>query len=257
MVYSGEGGREENLKAVGIWEAGGEIVGVVNPEGSPGEAYFQVHPAHTHLKEAMLRHAETALCKVGQGKRRLTLYVNAFDEELAGIAAAAGYLQAREHPQVTARLDAIQDISRPPLPAGFCLTDRRACNDLHKINRVFWRGFNHPGPPPEEHVAGRADVEKALLFRQELVVMVQAPDGELVSYCGIWHEPATQVAYVEPVATDPDYRRRGLGRAAVLEAVRRAAALGARRAIVISDQPFYRALGFRPLFAYYPWHKSW
>ena len=126
-----------------------------------------------------------------------------------------------------------------------------------RINRVLWRGFNHEGPPPEKHVAGRADVEKAPLYRRDLVVMVEAPGGDLVSYCGIWYEAANRVAYVEPVATDPDYRRRGLGRAAVLEAIRRAKALGATRAIVISGQPFYRALGFDRVFAYYPWTKEW
>lgn len=95
------------------------------------------------------------------------------------------------------------------------------------------------------------------MFRGDLVVMVEAPSGDLVSYCGIWYEAANRVAYVEPVATDPDYRRRGLGRAAVLEAIRRAKALGATRAIVISGQPFYRALGFRQVFVYYPWAKEW
>ena len=87
--------------------------------------------------------------------------------------------------------------------------------------------------------------------------MVEAPNGNLVSYCGLWVEPATKVAYVEPVATDPDYRRRGLGKAAVLEAIRRAQQLGATRAIVNSGLEFYRAIGFQPLFACYPWHKQW
>lgn len=33
--------------------------------------------------------------------------------------------------------------------------------------------------------------------------------------------------------------------------------LGAMRAIVNSGLEFYRAIGFRPLFACYPWHKEW
>jgi predicted N-acetyltransferase YhbS len=73
-----------------------------------------------------------------------------------------------------------------------------------------------------------------------------APDGEFVSYCGMWYEPGTGYALVEPVATDPRYRRMGLGRAAVLEAVRRCGVLGARQAFVGSSQQFYYSIGFYP-----------
>jgi predicted N-acetyltransferase YhbS len=59
---------------------------------------------------------------------------------------------------------------------------------------------------------------------------------------------ASSIVSFFPVATDPQYRRMGLGRAAVLEGVRRCAALGARRAYVGSDQAFYQALGFRKVY---------
>jgi predicted N-acetyltransferase YhbS len=48
------------------------------------------------------------------------------------------------------------------------------------------------------------------------------------------------------VATDPAYRRIGLGRAAVLEAIKRCGKLGAKRAFVGSSQQFYYSIGFRP-----------
>jgi predicted N-acetyltransferase YhbS len=65
--------------------------------------------------------------------------------------------------------------------------------------------------------------------------------------------PAHHYAYVEPVATDPNYRRLGLGRAAVLEGVRRCGALGAALAYVGSDQPFYQALGFTQAYVSQCW----
>ena len=49
------------------------------------------------------------------------------------------------------------------------------------------------------------------------------------------------------VATRPDYRRRGFGKAAVLEAVGRAAEMGAKEALVGSNQQFYYSIGFDPL----------
>jgi GNAT superfamily N-acetyltransferase len=257
MVYYHHSDSEGALSVFGIWEAQGEIVGLVNYEHAPGEAYLHVDPEYTHLKAEMLAYAEAELAKVEDGERSLTVHVNDFDIELKALAAGSGFRQDLDAPTVTARYDVAQGFPDLSLPAGFRITDRQENNDLRKINQVLWRGFDHEGPPPEKYVAGRADDEKSPLFRKDLVVMVEVPDGSFASYCGVWYVPAHRVAYVEPVATDPDYRRRGIGRVAVLEAVRRASVLGASRAIVISGQEFYRAIGFRKIFAAYPWRKAW
>ena len=257
MVYAIHDGIEENLSPIGLWETDQKIVGMVNFESQLGEAYFHTDPAFAYLKKEMLHFAETQLGNTENGTTQLTLFVNEFDQELERLAETAGYKKMDEHPQVTARLNLIENSCYYELPEGFQITDRRKNNDLWKINRVLWRGFNHEGSPPEKYIAGRANVEKAPLFRKNLVTMVEDPDGNFVSYCGLWYEEATKVAYVEPVATDPDYRRMGLGKAAVLESLKRAKKLGATRAIVISGQQFYQALGFQKLFSYYPWRRSW
>jgi len=85
--------------------------------------------------------------------------------------------------------------------------------------------------------------------------VVAAPNGNFVSYSGQWHDSVNQIAYVEPVATDPDFRRRGLGKAAVLEGIRRCGALGATVAFVGSDLEFYKAIGFRKIYTSRCWMK--
>jgi len=55
----------------------------------------------------------------------------------------------------------------------------------------------------------------------------------------MWYTPDIDYAVVEPVATDPDYRRMGLGKAVVLEGVRRCFAEGANTIYVGSGQQFY------------------
>ena len=256
MVYAVQDGIEEKLASFGVWENGSEIVGVVNFEDGPGEVYLQVHPDYTYLLAEMLSYAETALSKTEVGGKRLTVWVNDFDGALQSLVQERGYVRAEFDPQVVSRLDPMSSLDYA-LPEGFQVTDRQECGDLRAINRVLWRGFNHEGPAPEQYVAGRADVEKAPTFRGDLTVMVRAPDGHLVSYCGMWYEEATGIAYVEPVATDPDYRRMGLGKAVVLEATRRAKDLGATRTIVNSGLAFYRAIGFQQLFTIQPWHRAW
>ena len=71
----------------------------------------------------------------------------------------------------------------------------------------------------------------------------------------MWIIPTNRIAYVEPVATDPDYRRMGLGKAVVLESIRRAATLGAEAAWVGANIEFYEAIGFEAMFSIYPWVK--
>lgn len=92
--------------------------------------------------------------------------------------------------------------------------------------------------------------------RRDLKIVVVAPTGDFVSFCGMFYEPSQQFAYVEPVATDPTYRRLGLGKAAVLEGIRRCGLLGARNAYVGSDQEFYQALGFTKVFNSECWLKN-
>jgi predicted N-acetyltransferase YhbS len=73
----------------------------------------------------------------------------------------------------------------------------------------------------------------------------------------MWYEKANRIAYVEPVATDPDYRRMGLGKAAVWEGIRRCGVEGATVAYVGSDQRFYHAIGFKTLYYSNCWVKKY
>ncbi len=100
-------------------------------------------------------------------------------------------------------------------------------------------------------------MQSAPNFRKDLNVVIVAPDGGFASYCGMWYEPCHRIAYVEPVATDPDYRRLGLGEAAVLEAARRCGRAGATVAYVGTAMPFYLSFGFRPMLRLSVWQRSW
>jgi predicted N-acetyltransferase YhbS len=145
----------------------------------------------------------------------------------------------------------------PPivLPEGYRLATLAEDNDLRKMNRVLWRGFNHPGEPPEDDIEGRKTMQSGPNYRKDLAVVVVAPGGDFVSYCGMWYDAHNRFGYVDPVATDPDYRRRGLGRAAVLEGIRLCGALGATVAYVGSDKLFYRSFGFRRLYTLNCWRR--
>ena len=66
----------------------------------------------------------------------------------------------------------------------------------------------------------------------------------MVASASTWYDKRTDYAYVEPVCVIPEYRKMGIGKAAVYTAINHARELGARTAIVNSDQDFYKRIGF-------------
>src|SRR5512134_3143175 len=72
---------------VTLWEANGQIVAMVNPDGD-NEAFFQIHPAfqdQVSMSE-MLDVAEAKLPKAKEdGKQELIVWVNAADDPTKGL----------------------------------------------------------------------------------------------------------------------------------------------------------------------------
>ncbi len=237
-----------SLGKIGIWEAGGEIVAVVNYELRLGEAFFQFHPDYRHLRTAMLDCAERNLTGRSQktGRRYLCAFIRDDDREFHSVVQSRGY---EKHDDKTRPLDRF-DIPDPfppiPLPEGFHLTSLADDCDWARVHSVLWRGFDHGDDVPmnDEELESRRRMFDTPRGRRDLKVAVVAPNGEFVAFCGMFYETHHRFAYVEPVATDPVYRRMGLGKAAVLEGIRRCGALGARVAYVGSDDQFYRSIGF-------------
>jgi len=81
---------------------------------------------------------------------------------------------------------------------------------------------------------------------KHLKIAVTNPEGEFVSYAGFWYDEEEDFCTLEPCATHPDYRRMGLGKAAVYEGIKRCAEKGAKRCVVGSNQDFYFRMGFAP-----------
>jgi len=248
--------RDVDLSAIGVWEEAGRIVGVAHPEHAMGTAYFEIDPDQTALKGKMLTYAEERISTVIEGMRHLRIFINDRDAAFQKLATERGYAK-RGGSEPMSQLPIPDPFPAPGVPEGFRLKSLAEDNDLHEVDRVLWRGFNHGDEPPEGGLADREFMQSAPNYRKDLQVVVEAPDGHFVSYCGMWYEPVHALAYVEPVATDPDYRRMGLGRTAVLEGIRRCGALGATVACVGTDMPFYLSLGFRVVYNRSAWERSW
>ncbi len=247
---------EESVQRIGIWEESGTMVAVALYELRLGEAFFQTDAAYAHLKPEMLEYAEQHLTSpTGDERRYLKAHVNDFDAPFEKVVRSRGYEKDPGSHRAMSQFVIPDPFPPIRLPDGFRLGSLADDNDLVKVDRVLWRGFNHPGESPPEGIAEREKMQSGPHFRKDLAIVVEAPDGAFVSFGGLWFDPVNRFGYVEPVATDPDYRRMGLGRAAVLEGIRRCGELGASVAYVGTDIPFYLALGFKKLFTLNCWIK--
>lgn len=213
----------------GIAEDNEKLVGIALYDHGLGDAYFCVDPNYAYIKPRLLDFAVENLSL--DGKFRITLP----DGDL-------GYQQAaiqRGFIPTTERLTASRiDVMPFPydLPAGYAIM---GCNesdfDVDKYYDAIWRGFDNTRERNEsemESARNRDGFDKPYLDLG-IRIMVVAPNGDYAAHCGMWHLPDSDYAYVEPVFTLPEYRKMGLGRAAVLEGVRRCGERGAKCAYVL------------------------
>jgi len=248
---------KSGLPKIGLWESEGDIVAAATYDCRLGKAFLLMREPYRYLAEELLIYAKEALA---DGDTFGALILDS-DTQMQDAAARLGFRPTREGEH-----DAVYPIGAGnieyTLPHGFSITSMADTYDLYKYDKVLWKGFNHEADGEGPFVFKQEELpEWELGFKRpncnlELKIAVVAPNGDFVSYCGMWHDPASENALVEPVATDPAYRKMGLGRAAVLEAVRRCGKLGAKRAFVGSSQQFYYNIGFRPYSSSTLWEQK-
>jgi predicted N-acetyltransferase YhbS len=193
------------------------------------------------------------------GPRYLDAYINSTDPAFTALVQGRGYRPIPSHDRPLAAYAIPNPFPTIELPEGFSLKSLAEETDWARVHQVLWRGFDNQGDPPagEEELESRRKMFETPNANLDLKIVVQAPNGDFAALCGMWYEPTNHYAYVEPVATDPTYRRLGLGRAAVLEGIRRCGERGATVAYVGSDQPFYLSFGFEVIYNSRCWQRNW
>jgi ribosomal protein S18 acetylase RimI-like enzyme len=242
---------------IGLWEDEGEIVGVAAFDGSLGEAFCLTLQEYEYLKSEMLIYAKDNLSKDG----KFGVIIADTDLEFQDIAASHGFI-ATDQKENDAVFYLDKTSTAYDLPEGFHITTMKDTYDLYQYSRVLWKGFNHElnGEGEVQFSEDKEQQGNEEMLRPNvdlnLKVAVVAPDGNFAAYCGMWYDPEAGYAVIEPVATDPQYRKMGLGKAAVLEGIRRVGELGAKAALVGSSQQFYYSIGLRPFATATIWRKK-
>lgn len=245
LMYFMGGSLENN----GLWYDGERIVAFATNEIPSGKAFLITLPGYEFLKKEMLSYAKEAFCQ--SGKFKVLIADN--DDLLQKEALKQGFVASQEW-EKNSVLD-ISDELTYDLPNGFEIHSLADGYDLYKLDRCTYRGFGNGDEPPKELPEGYKGY-KGPNFDNSHHIYVQAPNGDYAAYCGTWYDKNTDYAYVEPVCTDPLYRKMGCAKAAVFEAVKRCGRLGAKTACVISSQQFYYNIGFYPVDTYTLWYEK-
>ncbi len=136
------------------------------------------------------------------------------------------------------------------IPDSFFISSPDFINDNWKYQLVLHKGFKHEGIPSlweERYFKSTPNSNKSLK-------VFALNEEEYCTHCGVWYTHG-KTAYIEPVVTIPQHRKKGLGKAVIYEAINRAKALGAERAIVLSEQEFYFRIGFEKSSEFFSWTK--
>lgn len=162
-----------------------------------------------------------------------------------------GFRPSRSMPAMSAELDALPDEAAPP---GVVITRVRDHATFDTYCDVMTEGFEAP-PELGDAFRSLADLgfADANLQRAYLATLDDRP---VATSLGV---AAGDVVGIFNVATLPDARGRGIGRAITLAAMRDGAARGARRAVLQSSRmghPVYERLGFRDVLTYVPWERD-
>ena len=247
-----------------LWEnEHGQLAAVLHPE-TPGQIFLQIAPEArtTEFEEEVIATAEERLgAERADGVFRIVLWVSERDTVRQEIVARRGFEKhelARTQDHSRSLLGSIPE---PETPEGIILQSQGDDSDHPKRSLASWRAFHPDEPDDGTDPTGMwyERIQRAPLYRRDLDVVAVDERGDYAGFCTCWFDDVTRSAVLEPVGTIPAYRRRGLGRAMIMEALRRAQQLGAVTAYVGSEDPnacaFYEAIGLPVIDQYAAWTK--
>lgn len=256
---------KEYLHLNRLWMAGDIVVGFVFTEAVVTSVFFNLRPGYEGLADEMVEYAQNSFPDLG-GERELVIFSG--QEALIRAAEKEGYKVSYEN------ADFLFDFRKSglsyDLPEGFHFVDPFKC-DLLKLAKCTWNGFNTEelGPfknwnipdsetPWNPHKAYTGVVNSAVAppphATHEYNVIIADENEDYVCFSGMWWVPENKLAYMEPLCTVPEYRRRGLAAAALTQHYRRLKVLGAEYMTGGGDD-FYRKVGYGEGIHWLHWKK--
>lgn len=249
-----------------LWLEGDRAVGFVFYENPVSSLFFHLRPGYEYLAEEMVAYADECM-RGADGEKELVFFPG--QTALMEAAKKRGYRQAWEHEDWL--LDLRTTDLNAHLPEVFHFVEPDQVDPV-RLAECTWKGFDHEDKGPfinwEADETGE-DWTPQRSYRGVISNMMAPPphatfehnviiandQGEYVCFAGMWWVEENRLAYMEPLCTVPQYRRRGLAAAALSKHARRMKALGAEYMTGGGDD-FYRRLGYDTSIRWLHWKKA-
>lgn len=246
-------------KVTTLWEdPGGQIAAVLHPLGW-GEIRLHVHPVFRSpkLEAELLSDAETSLA-VQRSNGDLMLYTPVFSDDAIRqeTLTRSGYIKT-EGVAHHWRRDLEAPLPLAPIPPGYVIRSMGGSEEFPNRSWASWRAFH--AEEPDENYDGDCswyqNIQSAPLYRRELDIVATANEV-IASFCTIFYDDPTRSAVCVLVGTAAEHWRRGLGKAVMIEGMRRLKKLGCRRVFATAYDPPAEAL-YRSVMQTYQVTETW
>ena len=236
-----------------LWFDDDKVVAFVYYEAPVTDVYFSVRKGYESLADELIEYAISSMPNFN-GEQRLMLFNG--QEFLKEAAARRGFKQIYEYESYY--LDFGTEIDHQ-LPEGYHFVYSEDIDPV-KLAKLCWYGFGH-GDKGEfvdwDKPNDSDDWTPAKAYQgcigpmlapsphatPEFNIVIADENDEYVCFSGMWWVAENDLAYMEPLCTAPEHRRKGLASAALTKHFRRMKALGANHMTGGSD-PFYKMLGY-------------
>ena len=248
-----------------LWFDGDRVVAFVYYESPVTDIYFNVRKGYEFLADELIDYAVGSMPNFGQ-KQQLVLFNG--QEFLMDAAARRGFRMQYEYDD---RIFDFRNELNYSLPSGYHFVDPEDM-DVFKLAKLCWYGFGHGDQGPFEgwdQEDRSYDWTPAKSYKgvigpclspsphatQQYNIIIADENEEYVCFSGMWWVPENKLAYMEPLCTAPEHRRKGLAAAALSKHYHRMKALGATHMTGGSD-PFYEKIGYGKGFHWTIWART-
>lgn len=231
----------------------GQLLGwaLVSPVFAGFDFFIQPELRDSLPAQEMLIWAEEKALQVTrrQGKTIIyVLWVLHDDDFLDKHFRKRGYRLARGMVHLTRNLD-------EPFPAakGSAEFIVRACKGAPEVAERARAQYGAFGSSAgfEQYLERFTKFMRSPVYDHDLDIVAVSANGQIGAFCIVWIDPINKVGLFEPVGTLPDFQRKGLGRAVMLEGMRRLKEGGMVQAIVSTFEDnaaaikLYESVGFQ------------
>ncbi|EGT0014673.1 GNAT family N-acetyltransferase [Clostridium perfringens] len=230
------------IDKIGLWFLDEKLIALATYDHYLGEGFFATKEGFDELQKEVLEYAINNF----SDENGLGIAINDKDGKTLKLLKDNKFLRNEQTENILElKLDEV-NFNLEPI-TGITLESIDIEKDLYKHHKLLWKGFNHEGQAPlDEYTINKQKLMLSAPHLNPLLhVVAKNKCNEYVAYCGLWFNDKTDYVYVEPVCTIPEYRNKGIARMVLMESLKRAYSLGAKKAYVISDSDFYKSLGFK------------